>query len=367
MDGERSSNQQGNAIRHSDGDVPSGQVSSMQDANEDAGPAEKQSARNEVDLDLDLPRYPTINAAPLARESGDLGGDSAGQHAGSASQFEGANEHAGSANVPKGYEGYQYMTINQMATSLHLPSAYASRSPIEGMNNMPSAQHGVWMPLQQATNAPYNSGINATGSPIYAAHSMSKSPGESCATPQRRALLTASSALPVSSGYDSTPIMANAGLSLGPMPSMGATSGSMYSHPSGPLDSPTVPYIRPSGYTSQPSQLGGMSGMYGQAGAYANNNREMYGAAPQYGHRGNMGQSMLAGGNPEYGGRFNNSMTMNRPFGGFNGGSTGPLGGSRYNPSMNGFAQSNLQGSQQQRIGLSGQGKVGPNAGRKVW
>lgn len=107
--------------------------------------------------------------------------------------------------------------------------------------------------------------------------------------------------------------------------------------------------------------------MYNQAGPYATGGRDMYGSAQQYGHRANMGQSMLSAGGQEYGGRFNNSMAVNRPFGGFNGASTGQLGGSRYNPGMNGFAQSNLQGSQQQRIGMSGQGKVGPNAGRKVW
>jgi hypothetical protein len=163
--------------------------------------------------------------------------------------------------------------------------------------------------------------------------------------------------------------MTNAGLNMGPMPSMGTASGSMYSHPSGPLDSPAAPYVRPSGYTSQPGQVGGMPGMFSQVGPYANNSREMYGASPAYGPRGNMGQSIVPAGNPEYGGRFNNSMNMQRPFGGFNGGSNGAVGGSRYNHNMNGFAQPNAQqqGSQQQRIGLSGHGKMGPNAGRKVW
>ena len=161
--------------------------------------------------------------------------------------------------------------------------------------------------------------------------------------------------------------MGNASLNMGPMPSMGIASGSMYSHPSGPLDSPAAPYVRPTGYTSQPSHLGGMPGMFSQAGPYANSNREMYGNSHSYGPRGNMGQSILPASNPEYGGRFNNSMTMQRPFGGYNSGTNGAVGGSRYNPGMNGFAQPNAQGTQQQRIGLSGHGKMGPNTGRKVW
>lgn len=161
--------------------------------------------------------------------------------------------------------------------------------------------------------------------------------------------------------------MGNASLNMGPMSSMVTASGSMYSHPSGPLDSPAAPYVRPTGYGSQPSHLGGMPGMFSQAGPYANNNREMYGNSHSYGPRGNMGQSILSTGNAEYGGRFNNSMTMQRPFGGFNNGSNGAVGGSRYNPGMNGFAPPNAQGSQQQRIGLSGHGKMGPNTGRKVW
>lgn len=159
------------AARQSDGDatVP---LSSAQDVKEDTGAAERQAARNELDLDLDLPRYPTINAAPV-RESSELGGDVNGQHPGSTSAFEGDR-----SDLSKGYEGYHYMSLSHMGpSSAHQPSPYGTRSPIDGMS--PAAQQqGVWMPLQQAANGPYSSGISNTGSPIYGIHHMSKSPGK---------------------------------------------------------------------------------------------------------------------------------------------------------------------------------------------
>lgn len=160
--------------------------------------------------------------------------------------------------------------------------------------------------------------------------------------------------------------MTNAGINLGQMP---GPTGGMYSHPSGPLDSPTAPYIRPSGYTSQPSHLSGMPNMYSQGGPYANNGRDMYGMNAQYGARGGINQPMLPTGNHEYSGRFNNpNSNMNRPFGGFNGGPTNSLGGSRYNSGVNGFGQSSTPGPQQQhRSGLAGHGKMSANSSRKVW
>jgi hypothetical protein len=82
--------------------------------------------------------------------------------------------------------GYQYMSLNHMGpSSSHLPSPYAARSPIDGMSAA-AQQQGVWMPLQQAANGPYSSGISNTGSPIYGMHNMSKSPGK-CKTRQRKA------------------------------------------------------------------------------------------------------------------------------------------------------------------------------------
>ena len=163
--------QLGSASRQSDNDNPA-PLSSSQDVKEDTGAAERQSARNELDLDLDLPRYPSIHAAPV-RESDEFGGDVNGQHAGAASAFDGDRSDAS-----KGYEGYQYMSLSHMGPSpSHLPSQYGTRSPMDGMSPV-GQQQGVWMPLQQAANGPYSSGISNTGSPIYSMHHMSKSPGK---------------------------------------------------------------------------------------------------------------------------------------------------------------------------------------------
>jgi hypothetical protein len=162
--------------RQSDGDIAL-PLSSTQDVKEDPGAGERQTARNELDLDLDLPRYPTINAAPVRESDGDVDA----QHTGLASTFEGDR-----TDLSKGYEGYQYMSLNHMGpSSSHLPSPYAARSPIDGMSAA-AQQQGVWMPLQQAANGPYSSGISNTGSPIYGMHNMSKSPGK-CKTRQRKA------------------------------------------------------------------------------------------------------------------------------------------------------------------------------------
>jgi hypothetical protein len=180
VDGDRGTNQPHNALQQREGENSSGQLPSSQDASDDTGSGEQLATRNEIDLDLDLPRYASINTAPTKRESTEADADPSGQFPTSGRAFD---DHSNSASVPQGYEGYQYMAINHMAPAPHLPSAYASRSPINGMNtnalgSMSSAQHGVWMPLHQAGNGPYSSGISAAGSPIYGAHSMSKSPGK---------------------------------------------------------------------------------------------------------------------------------------------------------------------------------------------
>ncbi|KAJ9106136.1 hypothetical protein QFC21_001278 [Naganishia friedmannii] len=358
LDGDRGATQQNNAFRPLENDVPPALSSSVQDLNEVTNTSEVRSERNELELDIDLPRYPSIHGGPPANDLEDHAKESNRQNYSSAG-IDTTGQYQAEVSASKTYDGYQYATLSHMAHSpSNVPSTYSARSPIDGMpaninstnplNGMSTMahQHGVWMPLQQASNMAYSPGVNSHGASIYSAHAMSKSP--------------------VSSGYDGTPVLSNAGINLGQMP---VSAGGMYSHPSGPLDSPTAPYIRPSGYTSQPSHLSGMPNLYSQGGAYSNNNRDMYGMTTQYGARGGMNQPMLPAGTHEYSGRFNTSNSnMNRPFGGFNGGPTNSLSGPRYNSGVNGFGQSTTQGSQQQhRTGLTGHGKMGANPGRKVW
>ncbi|KAJ9098789.1 hypothetical protein QFC19_006266 [Naganishia cerealis] len=376
LDGDRGSNQQGNAFRPMENDVPSGLVSSVQDLKETNSTAENRAEQSEVELDMDLPRYPSIHGAPPANDSDDNLKETIGQNY-SNSGIDTAGDYQAAISGAKVYDGYQYATLNHMAHSpSNMPSAYSARSPVDianSLNGMSSVtqQHGVWLPLQQAPSIPFSPGMNSHGSSVYGAHGMSKSPGKSGGTVtlvQWNANSWQSSFRRriVPSGYDGTPILSNAGINLGQMSA--PSVGGMYSHPSGPLDSPTVPYIRPSGYSSQPGHLSGMPNLYSQGGPYVNNGRDMYGMNSQYGHRGNMNQPMLPVGSHDYSGRFQNSNTnMNRPFGGFNGGPTSSLSGSRYNPGGNGFGQSTAHGSQQQRMGLGSHGKMGSNPGRKVW
>ncbi|KAJ9124098.1 hypothetical protein QFC22_000893 [Naganishia vaughanmartiniae] len=358
LDGDRGATQPSTVFRPLETDVATALSSSVQDLNEAPTSSQIRPERNEPEIDMDLPRYPSIHGAPPASDVDDHLKETNGQNYSNAG-IDTAGEYQAGNSVSNGYDGYQYATLSSHMAHppSNMPSPYSTRSPIDGMpNNIHSTnplngmstmapQHGVWMPLQQASNMAYSPGINSHGASTYGAHGMSKSP--------------------VSSGYDGTPILSNAGINLGQMP---ASTGGMYSHPSGPLDSPTAPYIRPSGYTSQPSHLSGIPNLYSQGGPYGHNGRDMYGMNAQYGPRGGMNQPMLPAGNREYSGRFNNSNTnSNRPFGGFNGGTTNSLGGSRYNAGVNGFGQPIAQGSQQHRAGLAGQGKVAANPGRKVW
>lgn len=190
LDGDRGATQQSAVFRSLENDVPTVLSSSVQDLNEASATSEMRPERNELELDMDLPRYPSIHGAPPASDLEDHLKETNGQNY-SSTGMETTGEYPPGTSASKGYDGYQYATLSHMAHSpSNIPSTYSARSPIDGMpNNINSTnplngmssmaqQHGVWMPLQQASNMAYSPGINSHGASVYNAHGMSKSPGK---------------------------------------------------------------------------------------------------------------------------------------------------------------------------------------------